>query len=295
MAMWHFISDHISRATDSLFVCQSSQPAHGGDTHQCYILRDDRRRYFVKVRANDGSCPLLAEKEGLAALAQTNTVRTPTVICHGVTDERPTAHEYLVLQHVRFRPCEPDDYYTLGEQLAALHRMAGYPEFGWHQDNFIGASVQYNGWHANWAQFYTEQRIASMLERLAAAGTTFRQTDALLTRIQQLLASHTVSPALLHGDLWSGNVGCCHHGPIVFDPAVSVGDREADLAMTRLFGGFPPAFYDGYAASYPLPSGAAEREPVYQLYHILNHALLFGDPYWSQAKSVMISLIQHRQ
>lgn len=295
MAMWHFISDHISRATDSLFVCQSSQPARGGDTHQCYILRDDRRRYFVKVRADDGSRPLLSEKEGLAALADTNTVRTPAVICHGVTDEQPTAHEYLVLQHVRFIPGEPSDYYTLGEHVAALHRVDAYTKFGWQHDNFIGASVQHNGWQTSWAEFYTEQRIASMLERLASAGNVFRQNDALLTRIQQLLHAHEVTPSLLHGDLWSGNAGFCHSGPLVFDPAVSVGDREADLAMTRLFGGFPPAFYDGYSATYPLSSGAAEREPVYQLYHILNHALLFGDPYWSQAKSVMIGIIQQKQ
>lgn len=288
MTMWHFISDHISDATGSVFVCQKRTAAQGGDTHECFVIRDDTRRFFVKVREDDDTHPLKSEMEGLQALASTNAVLTPNVICYGVTEDKPKGFEYLVLSHIKFID-SGSDWHALGSQLAHLHQSS-QSQFGWSSDNYIGASVQHNAWHNDWAAFYAEYRIGSMLERLAHQGHTLTQIDIFVTRIQQLLHSHHPAPSLLHGDLWSGNVGFCAKGPVIFDPAVYVGDRETDIAMTRLFGGFRDAFYEGYNAVYPLDNAYSQRENLYQLYHVLNHALLFSEPYLSQAKSAIMAL-----
>lgn len=286
--MWHFISDHISEATGSVFVCQRRTAAHGGDTHECFVIRDDTRRFFVKVRKDDGTRPLRREMEGLHALQSTNTVTTPHVICHGITEDKPDGFEYLVLSHIRFID-NASDWHAMGAQLAKLHQVA-QGQFGWSDNNFIGASVQYNTWHTDWAAFFAEYRIGSMLERLAESGYTLAHTDSFVNKVQQLLRSHQPAPSLLHGDLWSGNVGFCCKGPVILDPAVYVGDRETDIAMTRLFGGFDASFYDGYNAVYPLDVSYPQRENLYQLYHVLNHALLFNEPYLSQAKSAIMRL-----
>ena len=288
MTMWHFISDHISEATGQVFVCQRRTAAHGGDTHECFVIRDDRRRFFVKVRKDDATRPLHCEMEGLHALESTGSVLTPHVVCYGVTEDKPDSFEYLVLNHIRFIE-GPADWHQMGRHLAKLHQIP-QKQFGWSADNFIGASVQYNIWHHDWAAFYAEYRIGSMLERLAAKGHKLTQLDTFVTQIKQLLASHQPTPSLLHGDLWSGNAGFCAKGPVLFDPAVYIGDREADIAMTRLFGGFGTAFYDGYNAEYPLDASYPQRENLYQLYHILNHALLFTEPYLSQSKSAIMAL-----
>ena len=288
MTMWHFISDHISEATGNVFVCQRRTAAHGGDTHECFVIRDDSRRFFVKVRKDDATRPLHCEMEGLQALESTDTVITPHVVCYGITEDKPDGFEYLVLNHIRFIDT-PSDWHTMGAQLAKLHQVS-QTQFGWSADNFIGASVQTNTWHSDWATFYAEYRIGSMLERLAMKGHKLTQADIFVTKVQQFLSSHHPAPSLVHGDLWSGNAGFCKKGPVLFDPAVYVGDRETDIAMTRLFGGFGPSFYEGYNAVFPLDASYPTRENLYQLYHVLNHALLFTGAYLSQAKSAIMAL-----
>ncbi|MCB4436442.1 fructosamine kinase family protein [Alteromonas sp. McT4-15] len=294
--MWHFISEHISEQTDTFFSCQRADPVSGGDTHASYIIKDSTRRYFVKTRIYDDTQQLSHEAEGLQAISDTQTVITPAVICHGITKDSSPNMEYLVLSHVRFVEPTQDDYFLLGQQLASLHQVNAYTSYGWPHDNYIGANVQTNGRIASWADFYAEKRIGSMLERLASTGAWHKNDgdiDNIVSLTRNLLSLHQPHPALLHGDLWAGNAGFSKKGPVLFDPAVYVGDSETDLAMAELFGGFPSAFFDGYKTISSIEKNYEQRKPIYQLYHILNHGLLFGAHYIAQAKQT-ISEIQRQ-
>ncbi len=293
-AMWHFISEQISSALDMPFICQHQKKATGGDTHQSFVIRDERHRFFVKTHPLDERRPLKCEADGLRALASVNGVQVPSVITCGELSAEGQQIEYLVLSHLRFRDKQSaQDYYALGEMVARLHSAGGYHGYGWETNNFIGGSVQVNGWYSNWADFFAEQRIGSMLERLSQKGQTLTNNDQLVETVRATLKGHQPTPALLHGDLWRGNAGVTCHGPAIYDPAVYVGDNEADIAMTSLFGGFPTSFYDGYEAHCPLAPDYAVRKPIYQLYHILNHGLLFGGGYISQAQSIINHIPSH--
>jgi protein-ribulosamine 3-kinase len=162
--------------------------------------------------------------------------------------------------------------------LANAHRKPG-PRFGWAHDNYIGATPQQNGWCDDWAEFWYERRLKPQLDMARASGFALPDVPS------SLLKGHQPQPTLLHGDLWSGNAGFTAQGPVVFDPAVYYGDREADLAMTELFGGFPKAFYRAYDEAFPLAEGYERRKHLYNLYHLLNHLNLFGSGYLGQVKS----------
>jgi fructosamine-3-kinase len=288
--MWHFISEHISETTNTFFSCQRAEPVSGGDTHESYIIKDTTRRYFVKTRQYDDTQQLSHESEGLNALSDSEVVLVPSVICHGITKDSSPNIEYLVLSHIRFVEPSLDDYFTLGQHLASLHSLNAYTSYGWPHDNYIGANVQTNGRTASWADFFAEKRIGSMLERLASTGAwqhTDGDIDSIVELSRNLLSLHQPHPSLLHGDLWAGNAGFCKKGPVLFDPAVYVGDGETDLAMAELFGGFPTPFFEGYQSTSPIEKNYSQRKPIYQLYHILNHGLLFGAHYITQAKQIV--------
>lgn len=290
-AMWHFISEQISSALDMPFICQHQKVASGGDTHKSFVIRDDRHRFFVKVHPLTKRRPLRCEAEGLAALNKIEGVSVPQVITCGELEVEETSMEYLVLSHLSFQSnSKLDTDYALGKMVARLHQSREYTRYGWHEDNFIGASPQENGWYDNWADFFARRRIGSMLERLASKGITLTDNHQLVENVRDLLSDHHPAPSLLHGDLWSGNAGITARGPVIFDPAVYVGDAETDLAMTSLFGGFSSAFYDGYQSCCSIAEEYATRKPIYQLYHILNHALLFGGGYPNQAKSLIAAI-----
>jgi fructosamine-3-kinase len=168
----------------------------------------------------------------------------------------------------------------LGRGLARLHgsSRSGAPGrgYGFAADNFIGSTPQHNGWRASWPRFFAECRLAPQFAMAEARGEPYAEAAALLERIPRLLGGHVCEPVLVHGDLWSGNAGLLDHGAAIFDPAAHWGDREVDLAMARLFGGFPEGFFSAYGQEWPLPEGARQRIPLYNLYHLLNHANLFG-------------------
>ena len=191
--MWHFISEHISDETQQFFSCQKAERVSGGDTHESYIIKDTTHRYFVKTRRYDDTQQLSHEAEGLNAIANTQTIATPRVICHGITSNETPNMEYLVLAHIRFIEPAVSDYSTLGQQLAAFHSVNAYTSYGWPHDNYIGASVQTNGRMASWADFFAEKRIGSMLERLASIGTWKSEDgdiDDIVTRVRHLLSLH---------------------------------------------------------------------------------------------------------
>ncbi len=171
------------------------------------------------------------------------------------------------------------DFAALGRMLATIHRTQG-GRFGWARDNYIGSTPQLNGAYENWAEFWRARRLEP---QLALAKRNGYDLDA--DNVTQLLEGHTPAPSLLHGDLWSGNGGFLAGGaPVLFDPAVYYGDREADLAMTELFGGFPREFYSAYG---PLPAGYQQRKHLYNLYHLLNHLNLFGGGYLGQVNATL--------
>jgi len=214
-----------------------------------------------------------AEAEGLGALAAAGAP-VPRVIEVGVR----SGEAFIELQRLDLggRP----DWPALGHALAALHGNTA-PQFGWPTDNWIGLAPQANGWYEDWSRFWFEQRLAPQAVRAAQAGF-----GCDLDALRGLLADHRPPASLLHGDLWHGNVGFTQAGPVLYDPAVYYGDREADLAMTELFGGFPPAFYAAYSAAWPLDARYAVRRDLYNLYHVLNHLNLFGTGYLRQAQAL---------
>jgi len=231
----------------------------------------------MKVNSARFADAFAAEADGLQALRSAGCA-APEPLSHGVAGGRA----YLLLECLELRA--GGDFAALGRMLANVHRNRG-PRFGWPRDNYIGTTPQANGWHDNWAQFWLERRMRPQIE--AAKRNGF---DIDLPPLKAL-EGHDVKPSLLHGDLWSGNAGFTAEGPVLFDPAVYYGDREADLAMTELFGGFPREFYESYNSVWPLEAGYERRKPLYNLYHLLNHLNLFGSGYLGQAKATLRLLL----
>ena len=231
-----------------------------------------------------------AEVRNLTALGAAGVVRVPAVIDCGLREGRAC----LVLEHLQLLPLDRDSGAALGRGLAALHRHEG-PRYGWDEDNFIGASPQENGWRDHWAGFFAERRLAPQLLRAGTKGMTSEWVERGL-RLKEKLAAFFVAgqprPSLLHGDLWHGNAGRLPDGsPVIFDPACYYGDRETDLAMAELFGGFPVSFYAAYREAWPLAEGFEQRKTLYNLYHVLNHFNLFGAAYLGQAQRMMDRLL----
>jgi fructosamine-3-kinase len=183
--------------------------------------------------------------------------------------------------------------YELGIKLAELHLVSGATAFGLGINNTIGITAQPNPWTENWIGFWRDIRIEYQLNLAIQKGAKFSYANQLLDAIPTILKNHSPKSSLVHGDLWGGNVGALATGEVViFDLAAYWGDREVDLAMTELFGGFGSTFYQGYESSYPIVPGFSKRKILYNLYHILNHYNLFGGSYERQADRMMGSLLK---
>lgn len=243
---------------------------------------------FLKTCPAAEADRLAAEAEGLGELAATGSIRVPRVLALVETDEAAC----LALEWLAFEQPDRAGEARFGAELAALHRhTAG--RFGWHRDNTIGLTPQVNTPDDDWARFWRVRRLAYQLELAARRGYGGALQDAgqrLIDNLDRLLAGHAPPASLLHGDLWAGNRATVGGRPVIFDPAVYYGDRETDLAMTRLFGGFGPAFYRAYEEAWPLPPGHEPRLGLYQLYHVLNHLNLFGTGYLGRALQLMREL-----
>ena len=288
MINWDAIAAGIGDSTQTLFKTTHAAPVSGGGINQTWRIENgDGMRYFVKL--NDArKLPMFeAESAGLTTIAATHTVRVPQPFTCGVCGE----HAFLVLEFLDLNGS--GNARLLGEQLAALHRCTSN-QFGFSQDNTIGETPQINAWSSDWIAFWREQRLGFQLDLAArnGYGDLQKQGQRLLEKLPELFDGYSPVPSLLHGDLWSGNHAFTADGvPVLFDPAPYYGDREADLAMTELFGGFDPEFYAAYRTAWPLDAGYATRKLLYNLYHILNHANLFGGSYARQAESIMHRLL----
>jgi protein-ribulosamine 3-kinase len=245
---------------------------------------------LVKVASLSRRAALEAEAAGLAALAATKALRVPRVLASGTTGDCV----FLALEWIEAVPAAAIAEGRLGEGLAALHAVLA-PRFGWERDNTIGASAQMNGWMSDWTEFFRERRLRPQLELAVQngfGGLIGEPGERLLGSLPLLLGAHAPQPSLLHGDLWGGNwLATTDDEPVIFDPAVYYGDRETDVAMTRLFGGFGAAFYRAYESAAPLPAGAQTRAELYNLYHVLNHANLFGSGYARAARAMIDRLL----
>ena len=253
---------------------RSADPVAGGCIHECYRVRIGTDERFLKLNHERLLDAFAAEADGLGALRDAG-LRAPEPLSHG----RAGGKAYLLLELLELDAKR--DFPALGRMLAQAHRRHG-ERFGWQRNNYIGSTPQANGWCDDWSEFWRERRMAPQIALARRNGF-----DLSAEGITSCLEGHRPAPSLLHGDLWSGNAGFTPEGPVVFDPAVYYGDRETDLAMTELFGGFPKAFYAAYEEAYPLDSGYALRKHLYNLYHLLNHLNLFGSGYLAQVKATL--------
>ena len=280
----------LEAATGLRFRATPRSLTEGGGFAACERWESDSGPVFVKVAARPCLTLLEAEADGLRELAGAAALRVPNVLAVGVAGSQA----FLALEWIEFHAATSRVEALLGEQLARQHRVTA-SGFGWHRDNTIGASAQQNAWTDDWARFFAERRLGFQLDLAVRQGHSGRLIDrgrSLCERLHALLCGHHPAPSLLHGDLWGGNWAADEAGrPVVFDPAVYFGDREADLAMTRLFGGFGRAFYEAYESAWPLEAGSKLRFDLYNLYHVLNHLNLFGGGYRGQAEALIDRLL----
>lgn len=280
----------IGRARGKPFVAPRQRLAGGGSINQALVLEAQGESYFVKTNRAALADMFVAEADGLRAIAGTGTIRAPAVVAHGVSGDVA----FLILEYLELGGGDGRSAERLGQSLAALHRCP-QTHFGWHRDNTIGSTPQINTPNPDWVAFYREERLGFQLTLAAERGIgrgIVSHGERLLDNLESFFESYRPAPSLLHGDLWGGNQSALPDGtPVIFDPAVYAGDREADIAMTELFGGFPTRFYSAYHEAWPLDPGYATRKTLYNLYHVLNHYNLFGGGYGGQAGRMIDSLL----
>lgn len=286
--MWTEIAQAISRETKQEFAIANTKSVSGGCINQGYQVSSKNRTYFVKLNDVSQVDMFAAEALGLKQMYATKTITVPQPICWGTAAN----YSYLVLQWLDLGVGSNQSWTEMGRQLAAMHRVGTSKDFGWSRNNTIGSTPQINTWMDNWADFFAEQRIGYQLKLAKRRGGNFPEQNRVVDAVRNKLAERQPQASLVHGDLWSGNAAITSDGaPIILDPATYYGDRETDLAMTELFGGFPTAFYQGYNEAWSLDSGYRQRKSIYNLYHVLNHFNLFGGGYASQAQTIIQRLI----
>ncbi len=287
---WKKISSLIEQTTKQPFSITNTRPVSGGCINTAYILQAKRNNYFIKFNHAGRLLMFEAEFAGLKEIAQTDTVKVPQPILYHLLDK----HAFLVLEMVSLSSGTGQSDTLLGSQLAKLHQIE-QAFFGWHQDNTIGSTEQINPSSDEWITFWRDNRLGfqlSLAEKNGYEGQLLRSGEKLSESVDVLFNSYSPHPSLLHGDLWSGNASVTNKGvPIIYDPACYYGDREADIAMTELFGGFSSNFYAAYNEQYPLDSDYSVRKNLYNLYHILNHLNIFGSSYLHQAQNMIDSLL----
>lgn len=290
MRDWSSLARHLSAAGIAVREDATASPIGGGDISAAWRLSGEERDIFLKTGGVDSAEMFSAEAEGLQEIAGSNAIRVPEVLAVGQTADIA----YLALEWLSFDTPSADTERQLGERLAAMHRATS-ARFGWHRDNTIGLTPQHNPWSEDWTTFFQQHRLGYQLELAADNGFTGelqREGKRLLDRLPSFFKGYEPVPSLLHGDLWGGNWASSNREPVLFDPALYYGDRETDLAMTRLFGGFGGAFYTAYEGAWPLEAGSQERQHLYQLYHVLNHLNLFGGGYLGRALALIKALEQ---
>ena len=279
------LRQHLGDATELVQLKQVS----GGCINKTFVATvKGGKQWFIKLNSAELLDMFIAEAAGLQAIRATNTLCAPACLGYGIHEPL----SYLLLEYLDLQgPCNPTQ---TGIQLAAMHQHSA-PLYGWYRDNTIGSTPQSNSQQTSWIRFWQQERLGFQLQLARQNGYSTKAYERGMTLLQQtaaFFAGYQPVPSLLHGDLWNGNLGYSLQGtPIIYDPAVYYGDREVDLAMTELFGGFGVAFYASYHEVWPLDDGYHTRKTLYNLYHILNHFNLFGSGYERQAARMTEQLL----
>ncbi len=264
----------------------------GGCINHASQVVTRNNQYFLKWNPQPLPNMFTTEAQGLRLLAAEKTIRAPAVI--KAQEAQSGVPAFILLEWID--RCSSFDQKICGQQLAQLHMNSDSPQYGLDHDNYIGSTPQYNARHAEWVSFFRDQRLQPQIDlaqRNGRCSNARRQKlERLITHLEEWIAGIPHKPSLLHGDLWGGNVIADEKSnPVLIDPAVYYGDREADLAFTQMFGGFSQAFYQAYQEIYPLEPGYQDRFEIYNIYHILNHLNLFGESYGSSLDSVLRRLV----
>ncbi len=265
----------------------STQSISGGSIAEARLIEmESGKKYFLKSGAQNPKM-FRAEANGLKEIEKADVIRVPYIFV--------VEPDFLLMEYIRPGVQKAHFFERFGRQFAELHKSKS-AQFGFYEDNFIGHTIQDNSVNehqaTDWCTFYFEKRLLfqfKLAERKNRASEKLSKGFALLeNKIESILSNQNEPPTLLHGDLWSGNFLADENGlPVLIDPAVYYGQREADLAMTKLFGGFPGSFYGAYQEVLPLADGAGYRENIYKLYHVLNHLNLFGFGYQAEAEELV--------
>ncbi len=266
----------------SLFACAAGavdvQTVSGGDINECfYVKSSDGDEIFIK--ANSAPELLISEHQSLQNLANLGIDSYPAIIGF----KELSGFALMALKHYHLAPLNEQTGGIAARTLLTQHDTEAQ-QFGWPLDGFIGASPQFNSWSDSWLEFYTQRRLAPQLAMASGNGlnaATVLVIEKVISNLDSYIDTANITPSLLHGDLWGGNLGfdLLRQCPVLYDPAPYYGDPEADIAMTRLFGTLPNSFYTEYRKARPEPQDIRQREPLYNLYHALNHFNLFGPQY----------------
>jgi fructosamine-3-kinase len=259
---------------------QQVRAVGGGCINHASQVVTPKASYFLKWNAAPLPLMFTSEAKGLQLLGEMNTIRTPEV--YKVQEAQTELPAFILMEWIERR--SGFDQQLCGQQLAQLHLYSSSENYGLDHDNYIGSTPQYNDWMYDWIEFFREKRLKPQLELAIHKGrcdsSRRKKLEILMSHLDNWLAGVTRKPSLLHGDLWGGNVIGDETGkPVLIDPAVYYGDREADLAFTQMFGGFSSTFYQAYQEVYPLEPDFQTRFEIYNIYHILNHLNLFGESY----------------
>lgn len=281
----YYLEEALSQALSKHVSIRHQRRLRGGCIHQSYCLETDHGQWFVKWNDISHLGHFETEAKGLHLLKSTQEIHVPRVLTLGKSPE----HAYIIMAYIAAGPRKWNYWEHFGQSLAALHRHT-QPTFGLDHDNYIGALPQCNQEHRQWVTFFIEERLQKQVE-IAIKNhfldkSYLHKFDKLYQRLPDLMPVE--SPALLHGDLWSGNVMLNEHGEVsLIDPAVYYGHREAEIAFTQLFGANPAVFYEAYQEANPLLPGWQERVNLFNLYPLLVHLNLFGPSYLPQIRHIL--------
>ena len=285
---WQVVQQLLAEKTGERIGVLRSSPVSGGDINRAYCLSDGRRQFFIKTNNLERLPMFEAEMYGLNEIQASNSIRVPQALGCGTS----SGQAFIVMEYLDLsgRP----DPVLLARQLAAMHHYTR-DQYGFAIDNTIGSTPQINNPGQDWVGFWQQHRLGYQLSLAKTNGYASELFDLGMRLNEQagcFFSAYTPLASLLHGDLWSGNQGADSSGnPVIFDPASYYGDHETDLAMMELFGNPGKRFFDAYNDSFSVEAGYNTRRELYNLYHILNHANLFGGSYVMQARHSIASLL----